>query len=179
MEAVNNSLTQYVFTHPGVLAALHNMDLADGMALLSAIDVAIREFCNDRDHAQKPDELCRTEVKPATKRIDAKTLAQSLSYDAETGKVYLDGALFAVRVLRPPDPDAFDICEYCVGGSASSGICCDFWCAIDTGKIPDCSGIDEDSFDYYYRKPTMNEFADEELQRLASKESESTPEEDW
>lgn len=179
MEAVNNELSQYVLNHPGVLNALNNMDLADGMSLLSAVDVAIREFCNDPGQVQKSAELRRTEAKPITKRIDAKTLAQSLSYDAETGKVYLDGALFAVRVLRPPDPDTFDICEYCVGGSASSGICCDFWCAIDTGKIPDCSGIDEDSFDFYYRKPTMSEFADEELQQLASKESESTPEEDW
>lgn len=179
MEAVNNELSQYIFNHPDVLTVLTSMDLATGMALLSAVDVAIREFCNDPDQAQKSAELRRTEVKPATERIDAKTLAQRLNYDAKTGKVYLDGALFAVRVLRPPDPDTFDICDYCVGGSASSGICCDLWYAIETGKIPDCSGIDEDSFDFYYRKPTMSEFADEEMQRLASKESESTPEEDW
>lgn len=178
MEAVNNELIQYVFTHPGVLAALNSMDLADGMALLGAVDVAIREFCDAREQAHKSAEVC-AEVAPATERIDAKTLAQRLNYDAETGKVYLDGALFAVRAIRPPDPDAHDICNYCVGGSASSGICCDFWCAINTGKIPDCSGIDEDSFDYYYRKPTMSEFADEELQQLAAKEPESTLEEDW
>lgn len=177
MEAVNNELTQYIVNHPGVLTALDSMDLADGMALLGAVDVAVREFCAGRDHAQKFDELCRTEVKPATKRIDAKTLAQRLNYDAETGKVYLDGALFAVRAPRPPD--LYDICDYCVGGSASSGICCAFWAAIDTDKIPDCGDIDADSLDSYYRKPTDSELADDELQRLASKESESTMEEDW
>lgn len=177
MEAVNNELTQYIINHPGVLAALDSMDLADGMALLGAVDVAIREFYNDRDHAQKFDALCRTEVKPATKRSDAKTLAQRLNYDAETGKVYLDGALFAVRTPRPPD--MYEICDYCVGGSASSGICCAFWAAIDTGKIPDCGDIDADAGDFYYRKPTDSELADEELLQLADKASESTVEEDW
>lgn len=172
MEAVNNELTQYIVNHPDVLAVLHNMDLAEGLALLGAVDVAIREFCDAQEQAQKSDALCRTGA-----RIDAETLAQSLNYDIETGKVYLDGALFAVRVPCPLH--AYAICDDCVGGSADSGTGCAFRCAIATGKIPDCCGIDADSVDFYYRKPTMNEFADEELQRLASKEPESTPEEDW
>lgn len=178
MEAVNNELSQYIVNHPTVVAALSSMDPADGMVLLGAVDVAIREFCDAREQAQKSAEVC-AEVAPDAKRIDAKTLAQRLNYDAETGKVYLDGVLFAMRAPRPPDPDAFDICNYCVGGSASSGICCDLWYAIDTDKIPNCSSIDDDSLDFYYRKPTESEIADDELQQLASKESESTQEEDW
>lgn len=178
MEAVNNEMTQYIVNHPDVVAALNSMDLADGMALLGAVDVAIREFCDAREHAQKSAEVC-AEVVPVAELIDAKTLAQRLNYDAETGKVYLDGALFAVRALRPTDPDVFEICNYCVGGIPSSGICCDLWCAIDTDKIPNCSSIDDDSPDFYYRKPTESEIADDELQQLASKESESTQEEDW
>lgn len=176
MEAVNNELSQYVLNHPDVLAALNNMDLADGMALLGAVDVAIREFCNDRDPAHKSDELCSTDVKSATELVDAKTLSQSLSYDAETRKVYLDGALLGVLEVDPPG--MCNICDYCVGWNSMS-IGCGFSHAISTGKIPDCCGIDEDAPGFYYRKPTMSEFADEELQRLASKESESTQEEDW
>ena len=178
MEAVNNELTQYITNHPGVIAALSSMDLADGMALLGAVDVAIREFCDAREQAQKSAEVC-AEVAPATKRIDAKTLARRLNYDAETGKVYLDGALFAVRAPRPTVLDASDICDYCVGGIPGSGICCDLWYAMDTDKIPNCSSIYDNSLDFYYRKPTESEIADDEMQQLASKESESTQEEDW
>lgn len=177
MEAVNNELTQYIFNHPDVLAVLYNMDLADGMALLGAVDVAIREFCDAREQTQKSDALCRTEVKPHAKRIDAETLAQSLDYDVETGKVYLDGALFAVRVPCPLH--AYAICDDCVGGSAGSGTGCAFRCAIATDKIPDCCGTNANSVDFYYRKPTESELADDELQRLAYRESESTLEEDW
>lgn len=49
MEAVNNELTQYIIDHEAVRELLLGADPLTALAWISAIDVAVRDFCRSAE----------------------------------------------------------------------------------------------------------------------------------
>lgn len=49
MEAVNNELTQYILYHEAVRELLDTTDPLTALAWISAIDVAVRDFCRSAE----------------------------------------------------------------------------------------------------------------------------------
>lgn len=57
MEIVHNELTQYIISHEAVRELLIGTDPMTALAWISAVDVAVRDFCRSVEQHAADDEL--------------------------------------------------------------------------------------------------------------------------